>query len=214
MYEQVNSNLLSKFSASLALVIVILVFSWLVPCAAKATADWKPVLIEKKLTCSAANPCTFKQEKTGDTYEVVFDLTIEPEEKLRSITKITIKNVTKGGAQSFQPKEVARVFNDEPFEFYEIDLRNEGHVDFALLSQTSPHNGDLFYYFIFNPKTGKFEMTDSLVPKLEPSTDAKGAYIGVENKAISYELSDSFKLKMRRPAGKASPPMKQSAPQK
>jgi hypothetical protein len=169
------------------------------------TADdlvYSPILNEKALTCAKPTYCRIN-EPGDQVYLIWFDVKIDSDENLREIVKINIKNSQSGEVHSYQLEEVARVEPSEPFQFFKVQLRKDGPVDLALFSFQSLKDGELFYYFLFNPKTKKFELTRDQIPRLRRINDGT-RFVSEENSNIFYDLNSNLRLNLNIPATKAA----------
>ncbi len=158
--------------------------------------EYSPILSEKTTTCAKPTYCRIN-EPNDQIFLVWFDVSTETEaeETLREVKKINFKNSQTGAIQSFNLDDVARVAPNEPFRFYRLNLRKNGPTDLALFSFPSSKDGDLFIYFVFNPKTKKFVLTRDQVPLLRRTSNEK-RFVGEENQNYIYDLDANLELKL------------------
>jgi hypothetical protein len=165
---------------------------------ALADEDWKPILNATKLSCTKTKPCRITENKTQENFEMRFEILEEPALNLRKITKVIFRNTDKNTTQVIALKEVARVYYEEPFQFFAMDLRRKGFTDLALLSLNSPHNGPLYYYFIYDPATSHFVLNGPAIPKLKPP-NSKQEFVSDVDSAVSYKLDAHQNLVLKTP---------------
>lgn len=164
--------------------------------AIKSPPEFKAITTEDRPACTKPNSICWFEEKAGEKYSLWFDSTVDQTNNYRSITGVHIKNGKTGEVQSFNTPGVSRVDLNEPVHIYKAQLRKDGPTDIALFTNLSPHNGPLFFYFIFDPATKKFVMTDEEIPKLD-FTNQANLYASDTRSEIKYELDSNLKLKQK-----------------
>lgn len=156
--------------------------------------EYKPILNEKTTACSKPAYCRIN-EPGDEVYLVWFEVSKEPNDELRELKKVGIKNAQTGDVQTFKFDDIARVETNEPFKFLKTQLRKDGPTDLALYASQSSKDGELYYFFIFNPKTKKFELTREQAPLVDRSADGK-RFVGQENSDFIYELDSKLQLNL------------------
>lgn len=164
--------------------------------AIKSAPEFKPITNEKKVTCSKPNSICWFEQEGGEKFALWFETSVDHTANLRSLTKISIKRGKTGEVQTFALPGVSRVELNEPVRIYTTQLRKGGPSDLALFTNLSPHNGPLFYYFVFDEATKKFVMTKDEIPKLD-FTKESNLFASDTRKEIKYELDASLNLKQK-----------------
>lgn len=128
-------------------------------------AEWTQV----KGTCSGdKSPCRVLQG--NNSFDVKFE--VSQAEGLKRLEKVMIRNLKNGETQSFEVEGVSDIKPNQNFRIYRVNLRPGEQKDLALHAFNSAREGETFYYFLYDSKTGQYKMTDDTYPKLIPKADA------------------------------------------
>ena len=144
------------------------------------TSSWQLLNQGVRASCSQEEPCRLRQ--SSDIFEITF--AVEEKGSMRSLTKIKIKNIHTGEVQVFPTQEINKLRQKDQFEMYGVNLRPGMSQDLALYAFSSPREGKVFNYFLYDPARKRFTASAGTYPKL--------TYDGKTKKYISELQHNKF----------------------
>ena len=126
--------------------------------------DWAPLTGPVRATCTKAYPCYAKDKKSGALIKITF-VTI-PDGDLFVVDKIEINGDKPEKSTSFELDDMDGTSAGQEDQLYAADINGDGATDLALYA-TITNKGPLYYYFLQDPKTGKFALDGE--PRPEPA---------------------------------------------
>jgi hypothetical protein len=114
--------------------------------------------------CELKNPCLLNHEKSKKKYKIIFETSMDG-------NKLNLQSVSINNSQKIKKykdfKNFPSLLTGESFNLSAIDLNNDGYLDLALQASRSLKQGFLYYYFIFNPKSNEFILTNKQIEELD-----------------------------------------------
>lgn len=160
--------------------------------AVEAPSSWFSLNAQSNKLCERKAPCVLISGKSKDSFDIMADFEMtDGKMKLKNI-RIMSKNPKAMDAANYNNlDEFQLMFPGEQLYIFGSDLNGDSYNDFAIQSSLSAKQGDMFYYWIFNPKTKKFVMSDT-------SYEAVALFgkklVGVNSKN-KYIVGADFKIK-------------------
>lgn len=122
-----------------------------------------------------ANRAEDVQENNSVANHFDFELIGDVTDKMKNVTSIRINK--KDGSGNYQILDGFEALVQENEQVIVEDLNFDGHSDIRLL-QYLPETASIpFFYWLYNPKTAKFERNTALEVVLSPSLDFEKEYI-------------------------------------
>lgn len=176
------------FLVATILALLLAPFSQLRASAPGRTISWQAINSKNRPNCSVKKPCRVFQD--GLTYDFIFYTKLEGKKLV--FEKLGIKNNAKGINQEFVLDAMRDLSDDEYFEIFKVNLRPGKFLDVALAAFSSPREGRVYYYFLFDQKTRSFVMSEGTYPKLILSRD--GSSLESELQGTPFVINDDLKI--------------------
>ncbi len=175
----------------------------LVPAASASDDDpeffdnYTRITSREKLLCTKESPCRINQGKVQ--FDIIFYTSLN-EDKRVIIDRVEIINLATKKSEVYEipiselGNRLIRIFSRKsPASFYAIDLLDRGVKDLVLLGAERMDFGRYFYYFLYNPKTQKFVMSDDAYPVIKRRGKKKILTDGVN----TYTVDKDFVLRQK-----------------
>ena len=127
--------------------------------------EWAQLTGPVRASCTKSYPCYAKDKKTGALIKVTF-VTI-PDGDLFVVDKIEINGDKPEKSTAYELDEMDGTSAGQEDQLYAADINGDGSTDLALYA-TITTKGPLYYYFLQDPKTGKFSLDGE--PRPEPES--------------------------------------------
>jgi len=141
---------------------LIIAFAAVISAHARESA-WEPLTTEEHPECNREKPCKVN-EPNGEFY-VRFVMKDPVEDGSASMDRIEIWS-DKGEKQEFTLDEMNSLATGEYYKIYKVSLRPGPYKDLALFAYSSAHEGEMYYYFLYDNHRDNFVVSDETLPKL------------------------------------------------
>jgi hypothetical protein len=153
-----------------------------------AHGNWTALNAQSNKLCSETKPCYISHENGKVRHKIVVH-TLKNKRKL-TLKKVSISSGQK--SQSFADLENFPIrFVSESYEFFAVDLNQDGHMDLALRAAQSLSQGHQYFYWVYNPKMQSFVLTNKQLPRLNPTSGNK---LKAVDGSKEYQVNEKFEI--------------------
>lgn len=159
-----------------------------------AQSVWTDVTRTPGADCNSNKPCYITQDNSTKKFKFTAHYEIKKNKKyLRSIS---ITNEKTGKEAKYDNlKNFQALYLNEKLPLQLVDLNNDGRSDLALNASVSARQGAFFFYWIYDPKTESFVLTNEQIEKL--GANIKGQLKGQASASL-YKVNSQHKLELKR----------------
>lgn len=155
---------------------------------ASGAPKWAAITSKVQPDCGSQSPCRILEGNSS--FEAILKPAIEKSKNV--LRKLQIRSLKSGDVQEFELVEMNNIAGDDFFALYKVQMRPGGAIDLALHAYDSAREGEVYYYFLYDPVKQQFVMSEGTFPKL--IYEAKSKYFVSEFQGAKFVLEKSLQF--------------------